>query len=69
MDKHEYYSEDFKDAGIYISDRDWNDHVMAVSSTIETPFELKLFYSPESKAVTGHSLTLPEEIEDGYPYK
>lgn len=69
MDKHEYYSEDFEDAEIYVSDRDHNDHVMAVSKTVDTPFELKLFYSPESKEVAGHSLELPGEIQDDYPYK
>ncbi|HEY2010596.1 MAG TPA: PIN domain-containing protein [Rhizomicrobium sp.] len=62
--KHHYYSEGFKDGDIYISDPDWNDHVMAVSTTVETAFELKLFYSPEKKEVAGYALTLPQEIED-----
>jgi hypothetical protein len=69
MDKHAYYSEEFEDSEIYVIDGDWNDHVMAVSSTVDTPFELKLFYSPETETVTGHSLTLPDEIHDEYPYK
>ena len=68
MEKHTYYSEDDLD-DIFISDRDWNDHVMAVSKTVDTQFELKLFYSPDNQTVVGHSLTLPQEISDGYPYK
>ncbi len=69
MDKHNYYSEEYEDSEFHVTDGDWNEHVMAVSSTIDTPFELKLFYSPESKKVTGHSLELPGEIQDEYPYK
>jgi len=69
MDKHEFYSEDFEDSGICVIDGDHNDHVMAVSKTVDTSFELKLFYSPETKEVTGHSLELPGEIQDDYPYK
>jgi hypothetical protein len=66
MDKHVYYSEDFKDEDIYVSDGDWNDHVMAVSMTVETAFEVRLFYSPDEQKVIGHSVTLPQEIHDDW---
>jgi hypothetical protein len=49
-----------------VSDPDWNDHVMAVSSTIETPFEVRLYYSPADKQISGHDLVLLEEVEDNY---
>ena len=65
MDKHVYYSEDdFED--VHVSDADWNDHVMQVSTTVETAFELSLIYSPQSKSVVGYSLTLPNETENDW---
>jgi hypothetical protein len=68
MDKHSYYSEENFE-NVYVSDPDWNDHVMAVSATVDTAFEVKLYYSPADKEVSGHDLTLLQEIQDDYPYK
>jgi len=68
IDKFAYYRED---DGIDVSvvDADWNDHVMAVSTTVETEFELSIFYSLETNTVIGHEISLPQEIEDEWPYK
>lgn len=68
IDKHAYYLDLEVDEGpdISVVDSDWNDHVMAVSSEVETSFELSLFYSVEDKEVTGHEVSLPQEIEDDW---
>lgn len=68
IEKHSYYSEIDIDGGpdVYVVDADWNDHVMAVSSSVETPFELSLFYSVADKKVTGYTVSLPDEIEDDW---
>jgi hypothetical protein len=68
MDKHEYYAEDFDESEIFVSDPDWNDHMMEVSTTINTPFELRMVYSLEKGEVVSHSLELPEEIKPDYHY-
>lgn len=68
IDKHAYYREE-DGLDIYVTDPDWNDHVMAVSTTVETAFELSLFYSTATNEVTGYDITLPQEIEDEWPYK
>ncbi len=54
---------------IHVVDPDWNNRVMAVSTTVRTAFELTLFYSIDSKSIIGHTVTLPQEIEDEWPYK
>jgi hypothetical protein len=70
MEKFSYYHHsDHEDNEIYVIDGDWNDHVMMVSSTIETDFDLTIFYSTQNSAVTGHEISLPQEIEDEWPYK
>jgi len=66
MEKWAYYSGDFKDDDIYISDGNWNDHVMAVSTTIETEFEVRLLYSPKEQKVVSYSVTLPQEIHNDW---
>ncbi len=68
IDKYAYYSDnDMND--ISVVDSDWNDHVMAVSTDVETAFELSIFYSLETNTVIGHVVSLPQEIEDEWPYK
>ncbi|MBU1572015.1 MAG: DUF4935 domain-containing protein [Alphaproteobacteria bacterium] len=68
IEKHAYYLDLEVDEGpdISVVDSDWNDHVMAVSSEVETAFELSLFYSVEDKEVTGYEVSLPQEIEDDW---
>lgn len=63
IDKHDYYSIDIDDVDskLYVIDSNWNDWVMAVSTTIDTPFELALSYSKEEKNITGHTINLIEE--------
>lgn len=63
-----YHLEDGK-ADVSVVDSDWNDHVMLVSSNIDTPFELTIFYSTIEHEVTGREITLLDEIEDEWPYK
>lgn len=69
IDKHSYYLGSEDEVDISIVDADWNDHVMAVGVEVDTAFELRLFYSMVDKEVTAHELTLPQEIEDDWPYK
>lgn len=67
MDKSDFYQHDGAD--VFVVDGNWNDHVMLVSSTIETPFELTIFYSSTECGVTGREVSLLDEIEDKWPYK
>lgn len=67
IDKFAYYHGEFKD--VTIDDADWNDHVMAVSTEVGTAFELSIFYSVGTNTVIGHEISLPQEIEDEWPYK
>tara|TARA_R100001086_G_scaffold249285_2_gene188569 strand:- start:197 stop:1276 length:1080 start_codon:yes stop_codon:yes gene_type:complete len=66
IEKHAYYMDLDTDGGpdVFVVDSDWNDHVMAVSSSVETAFELSLFYSVADNVVTGYKVYLPQEIED-----
>jgi len=68
IEKHSYYMDLDIDGGpeVYVVDSDWNDHVMAVSSLVETAFELSLFYSVADKEITGYEVSLPQEIEDDW---
>lgn len=68
MEKHSYYMDFDMDGGpdVYVVDSDWNNHVMAVSSSVETAFELSLFYSVADGEITGYQLSLPEEIDDDW---
>lgn len=68
IDKYAYYSDNDM-SEISVVDSDWNDHVMAVSIDVETAFELSIFYSLERNTVIGHEISLPQEIEDEWPYK
>jgi hypothetical protein len=68
INKSDYYSDDSVDK-MCVVDGNWNDHVMMVSSTVETPFEMTIFYATESSEVTGREIALPEEIQDEWPYK
>ncbi|MCG8605710.1 PIN domain-containing protein [bacterium] len=61
IDKHDYYTIDAEDPNLFVVDGNWNDWVMAVSSTIETPFELTLSYSKEEQSITGHTINLVNE--------
>lgn len=69
IDKFDFYHTDSEDSKIYIVDGNWNDHVMMVSSTVETDFELTIFYSTKINDATGHEVSLPQEIESDWPYK
>ncbi len=61
IDKHDSYSMDDVDSKVYVIDSNWNDWVMAVTTTIRTPFELALSYSKEENTITGHTVNLIEE--------
>lgn len=67
IDKSEYYGSD--EGNMYVVDGDWNDHVMMVSSSVDTLFEMTIFYTTQSGEVTGREITLLQEIEDEWPYK
>ncbi|AEI93095.1 hypothetical protein [Roseobacter litoralis] len=69
MDKHDYYRAMEAGLNVSVDDADWNDHVMAVSTYVDTEFEVRLFYSSESKDIAGCEISLPQEIEDDWPYK
>ncbi|CAM8619760.1 PIN domain-containing protein [Sphingobium cupriresistens] len=69
IDKFEYYSNDDDKPNMYVVDGDWNEHVMMVSSSVETSFELIMFYSTHNSEVTGYVISLPQEIKDEWPYK
>ncbi|SEK12026.1 hypothetical protein MAA5396_05059 [Marinovum algicola] len=68
MEKHSYYSDVDPDGGsnVYVVDSDWNNHVMAVSSSVETAFELSIVYSVAEEKVTGYQIALPDEIESDW---
>ena len=69
VEKWSYYSMEEDNPRMYVVDGDWNDHVMMVSSSVETIFNLTIFYSLDKNQVTGHEVSLPQEIEDEWPYK
>lgn len=62
MDKFEVYGAE-EMSGVSVWDHNWNDHVAAVSFSIETPFEMSVFYSLEDEKVVGHEIVLTDEIE------
>lgn len=62
MDKSEVYGAE-ELSGISVWDHNWNDHVAAVSSSVETPFEMSVFYSLDDEKVVGHEIVLTDEIE------
>ncbi|CAN5530891.1 hypothetical protein BH10PLA2_BH10PLA2_03570 [soil metagenome] len=67
IDKFAYYSTDDEKPNMYVVDGNWNDHVMMVSSSVETSFEISMFYSTHNNEVTGYEISLPQEIEDEWP--
>lgn len=67
MEKFEIYHQE-EDASFYVVDDDWNDHVAAVAATVETEFELSVFYSLTDKKVIGHEIVLPQETGDPWRY-
>ena len=69
IDKFSFYQHEDAKVNIFVIDGNWNDHVMWVSATIETPFELTMFYSTIEQEVTGREISLLDEIEDEWPYK
>jgi predicted nucleic acid-binding protein len=70
IEKHEYHGQRGQDRKkIYVSDYDWNERMMAVSSTINTPFELSLSYLRDSNEIGKSTINLPGEIHDDWPYK
>jgi hypothetical protein len=69
IDKFNFYHLEDGKADVSVVDGDWNDHMMLVSSTIDTPFELTIFYSTIEHEVTGREIALLDEIEDEWPYK
>ena len=67
LDKSDYYSMNDDDSEeVHISEPDWNDHVMQVSQSITTPFEILFSYSKSDNAITGHSIEFPAEIENDW---
>lgn len=67
MDKSSYYhAVDGELDGLHLTDGNWNDWVVAVCQTIDTPFELTLSYSKSDQSVTGHTLTLIDELGDDF---
>ena len=70
IEKFEYYcvTEDVSAVDIFIIDSDWNDHMMLVGSTIDTTFEISIFYSLEQKKIVGKEIVLPQEIENDWYY-
>lgn len=69
VNKFDFFHDDHEDSKIYIVDRNWNDHVMMVSSSVSTEFEMAIFYSIDMAKVSGYEISLPQEIEDEWPYK
>ncbi|HEX8625591.1 MAG TPA: PIN domain-containing protein [Allosphingosinicella sp.] len=69
IDKSDYYMHEHLGSDIFVVDGDWNDHVMFVSSTVQTSFDLTIFYSTETGGSSGYEISLPQEIEDEWPYK
>ena len=67
MEKFELYHQE-EEADFYVVDGNWNDHVAAVAATVETEFELSVFYSLTDKKVIGHEIVLPQETDDPWPY-
>lgn len=65
IEKHAYYQslEDPDAPDIYVTDGDWNDHVMLVGAMINTAFDIKMFYSLDDRKIVGYEVSLPEEIE------
>ena len=62
IEKHEYFMDEYEE--LFINDPDWNERVMAVSQTIETPFRLEMIYSKCDANVGGHSIILENEISE-----
>lgn len=59
IEKSNFYMHEHKD--LYIIDRDWNEWVVAVSQTIETPFNLTMSYFESSGETIIHSVELDNE--------
>ena len=62
IDKFDVYDAE-EMSGVSVWDHNWNDHVAAVSTSVETPFELSVFYSLENEQVVSHEIVLIDEIE------
>lgn len=62
-----YFDEDGPE--FTVTDGNWNDHVMAVSQIIQTPFVVTAVYDVDEKTFGGHTFSLNDEIEDEWPYK
>lgn len=62
IEKYEYDIEE--NAELFISDPGWNEWVMAVSQTIETPIQVDIVYSKLAGCVAGRSVVLVDEIEN-----
>lgn len=64
MDKHECYSihDENTKKNFYIINADWSDHVMLVSFSDWTPFNLTLTFSKIGMVFIGYTIELPEEI-------
>lgn len=60
VDKRDYYSKDYEKLSIV--DANWNEWVIAVNQTIETPFRLLMSYSKADRKITDHSITLVQEL-------
>ena len=61
MEKSEYYSGDHE---VYVSDPDWNNWVMAVSTSATLPVQVNFTYSKSESGITGSDVDLPTEYSD-----
>lgn len=70
IDKFNYYSTvEHEEAGhIDVLDGDWNDHVMLVSQTTITPFEVNITYSKKENTTIDEDVQFPDEIMDDLYY-
>lgn len=66
IEKSSFYLLEEARNNIDINDSDWNDWVMQASTTIETPFEVTLIYSPDSDEFTDETIEFPKKRENDW---
>ena len=59
IEKSDFYTSEYED--LFVIDRDWNERVVAVSQTIETPFFLEVSYLKSSREIVVHPIVLENE--------
>ena len=60
ISKSEFYQGEHKD--VHVIDPDWNEWVVAVSQTIDTPFRLAMSYDKKSRSAGWSALELRDEV-------